>query len=105
MGATESDEFLRTTNWAISTYERVHIFTAGDICLLHLDWLKEIYIWAGQYRQVIMSKDDFTFAFPAQIPKLMLELVGNCLVDTRLAVPCRLINWWKRWQWFMWSYC
>ncbi len=89
MGAAESDEFLRTTNWAIRTYERDHIFIAGDICLLHHDWLKEIYIWAGQYRQVIMSKDDFTFAFPAQIPKLMLELEGNYL---RRYTPCSAMS-------------
>jgi len=89
MGAAESDEFLRTTNWAIRTYERNHIFTAGDICLLHHIWLEDIYRWAGQYRQVIMSKDDFTFAFPVQIPKLMLRLEENYL---RRYTPCSAMS-------------
>ena len=67
-------------------FDRDHVFTADDICTVHRIWLESIYVWAGQYRQVIMSKGDFTFAFPAQIPRLMAEL-GNKLLSRR--TPCR----------------
>jgi cell filamentation protein len=36
-------------------------------------WLGNVYEWAGKYRQVKMSKDNFSFAFPEQISKLMSE--------------------------------
>jgi cell filamentation protein len=33
--------------------------------------LGKTYQWAGQYRQVNISKGDFTFAMAAQVSKLM----------------------------------
>jgi cell filamentation protein len=49
-------------------------------------WLGNIYEWAGKYRQVKLSKEDFTFAFPDQIPKLMTEFEKGPL---REFTPCR----------------
>lgn len=56
-----------------------------DICHTHRIWLGEIYDWAGSYRQVKISKGSFSFAFPAQIPKLMRELEEESL---RKYTPC-----------------
>jgi cell filamentation protein len=38
---------------------------------MHQTWLGDIYEWAGKYRSINISKDDFPFAMAAQIPKLM----------------------------------
>lgn len=38
---------------------------------MHQLWLGDIYEWAGHYRSVNISKDEFTFAMAAQVPKLM----------------------------------
>jgi cell filamentation protein len=86
MDEAESEALKRATRWAVRNYDRDHVFTADDICLLHRIWLEDIYTWAGQYRQVIMSKDDFPFAFPAHIPKLMMDLESELL---RRYTPCR----------------
>lgn len=86
MDEAESEELKRVTKWAMQDYEQDHVFTAEDVRTLHRIWLENIYSWAGQYRQVIMSKDDFPFAFPAQIPKLMTELENRFL---RRYTPCR----------------
>jgi cell filamentation protein len=37
-------------------------FTAADIRRMHRLWLGEIYVWAGEYRQVNMAKGEFMFA-------------------------------------------
>ncbi|NCP09230.1 MAG: cell filamentation protein Fic [Deltaproteobacteria bacterium CG23_combo_of_CG06-09_8_20_14_all_51_20] len=86
MDDVESEELKRATRWAMRNFDRDHVFTADDICTLHRIWLESNYVWAGQYRQVIMSKGDFTFAFPAQIPRFMAELENKLLSRH---TPCR----------------
>ncbi|MDD5711209.1 MAG: Fic family protein [Smithellaceae bacterium] len=86
INAAEYREFKRLTREAIHAYDRDHIFTAEDLRALHRSWLQPIYPWAGQYRQVVMSKGGFTFAFPEFIPKLMGELEEEVL---RRYTPCR----------------
>lgn len=54
-------------------------FTAADIRLLHKRWLGEIYEWAGEYRQVNISKGDFPFAAAARVPALMAEFEKDIL--------------------------
>ena len=54
---------------------------------MHELWLGKIYGWAGQYRQVKLSKRNFSFAFPAQIPPLMSSLERGPL---RRYTPCRV---------------
>lgn len=74
MDRREKEEQLRAMDELTDLFDRDHRFTAADICKIHKMWLGNIYEWAGQYRQVKMSKGDFSFAFPEQIPKLMAEI-------------------------------
>lgn len=67
------------------TYSADHHFTASDICEFHRTWLGEIYEWAGNYRQVNVSKGRFTFAAAGQIPRLMQIFESDCL---RRHTPC-----------------
>ena len=73
MDRHEKEEQLRAMDELTDLFDRDHRFTAADICRMHKMWLGNIYEWAGQYRQVKMSKGDFPFVFPEQIPKLMAE--------------------------------
>jgi cell filamentation protein len=59
--------------------------SAEDLCDLHRRWLSGIYAWAGEYRQVNMSKAGFMFAAATQVPRLMDEFEATCLAKyTRL---------------------
>lgn len=71
MQRTESESLLDVQEWAIGHFGASHRFTAADIVLLHRRWLGSIYPWAGEYRQVNVSKDGFMFAAAAQVPRLM----------------------------------
>lgn len=86
MDDAEAAALGRTVDALVRTFEQEHRFTATDICGFHKAWLGEIYEWAGQYRQVNVSKDDFPFAAAAQIPALMEEFERNLL---RRYTPCR----------------
>jgi len=74
MDRREKEEQLRAMDELTEVFDIDHRFTAEDICAMHKIWLGNIYEWAGKYRQVKMSKGDFFFAFPEQIPKLMTEV-------------------------------
>ncbi|MCK5915289.1 MAG: Fic family protein, partial [Deltaproteobacteria bacterium] len=54
-------------------------FTADDILQMHRRWLGTVYVWAGRYRQVMMTKDGFPFAAPAHISKLMADFENDIL--------------------------
>ena len=71
--------------WLAGMYSMSHRFTAKDICLIHKVWLGDIYEWAGNYRQVNVSKGDFPFAGVAQIPKLMRDFEREVL---KKFTPC-----------------
>ena len=86
MNNIEKEEQLRAMDELTDLFDRDHRFTATDICKLHEIWLGNIFEWAGKYRQVKMSKDDFSFAFPEQISKLMDELEKGPLSEY---TPCR----------------
>jgi cell filamentation protein len=79
MDILEKQELLRTHQKLIVIYDNNHSFTAADICKIHKIWLNRIYEWAGKYRQVNISKEDFHFAASAQIPKLMESLEKKTL--------------------------
>ena len=85
MDKREKEEQLRAMDEMTALFDRDHRFTADDICTMHKAWLGPIYEWAGKYRQVKMSKGDFSFAFPEQIPKLMTEFEKGPL---REFTPC-----------------
>lgn len=86
MDALEAQELLRALKDLAGQYGEDHRFTAADICRMHKTWLGGIYPWAGQYRQVNISKGSFPFAAAAQIPRLMDEFEKNIL---REHTPCR----------------
>ena len=83
----EKESQLHAMEKLVDLFDRNHRFTANDICKMHKIWLGGIYEWAGKYRQVKMSKNDFSFAFPEQIPKLMSEFEKGPL---RELTPCLL---------------
>ena len=61
-------------------------FSAGDIRTMHRTWLGEIYPWAGDYRQVNVSKPGLLFATAREIPRLMANLESGPLTEL---TPCR----------------
>jgi cell filamentation protein len=64
-------------------------FTAKDICTIHKAWLGDVYEWAGQYRQVNVSKGDFSFAMARHVPKLMQDFEKGPL---KKFTPCSVQN-------------
>lgn len=85
MNRREKEDQLRAMAELTESFDAGHRFTANDIRKMHETWLGNIYEWAGKYRQVKISKAEFSFAFPEQIPKLMLELENGPL---REYTPC-----------------
>lgn len=75
----ESDALLKVQEWAIGHFSVAHRFKADDIALLHRRWLGDIYVWAGEYRQVNISKGGFMFAAAAQVPRLMADFEAKQL--------------------------
>jgi cell filamentation protein len=86
MDRVEMREQLRAMDELFDSYGRDHRFSADDIRKIHRSWLGPIYAWAGQYRNVNLSKGDFTFAVAEHIPRLMEEFERNIL---RRYTPCR----------------
>ncbi|NVL89568.1 MAG: Fic family protein [Desulfobacterales bacterium] len=89
MDRVEVRSLAKTTDIFIREYDQEHQFSATDICSFHKTWLGEIYEWAGRYRNVNITKDDFTFAMAAQIPKLMEQFEQNQLARY---TPCIFKN-------------
>ena len=86
MNRLEKDSQVKAIERLTDLFAAGHRFKAGDICKMHKLWLGDIYGWAGEYRQVKICKDEFSFAFPEQIPKLMNEFEKGLL---RQYTPCR----------------
>lgn len=89
MDHVEAREQLRALEELIGIYDERHRFTAADVRRIHKIWLGPIYAWAGEYRQVNVSKADFPFAAAAQIPRLMAEIEKGPL---REFTPCRFAS-------------
>jgi cell filamentation protein len=89
MDRMEAKALVKATDRLIREYDQEHQFTAADICYLHKTWLGEIYEWAGRYRRINITKDDFTFAMAAQIDKLMEQFERNQLAQY---TPCSFKN-------------
>lgn len=86
MDRIEAQEQLRTINEISKLFGENHHFTVEDICQIHKIWFGRIYSWAGQYRQVNISKGGFAFAAAKHIPALMTEFEQGPL---RKFTPCR----------------
>ena len=89
MDALEAVKLSEATDWAIRNYSVDYRFTAQDINVLHQQWLGTIYPWAGQHRQVNISKGGFTFAMAAQVSRLMAEFERDVLASY---TPCNFNN-------------
>ncbi|QKK01235.1 MAG: Fic family protein [Pseudomonadota bacterium] len=53
--------------------------TIADLKSWHHQWLGNVYPWAGEVRNVNLSKGDFHFAAADQIPRLLDEFQETCL--------------------------
>lgn len=85
MDDAETGVLERTIDALIRKLDERHRFTAADIREFHGLWLGRIYEWAGQYREVNVSKDDFPFAAATRIPALMEGFERDLL---RRYTPC-----------------
>jgi cell filamentation protein len=86
MDRLEGLEQLRALRELIKIYGKRHRFTAADVRRIHRIWLENIYPWAGKYRRVNLTKDNFTFAAASQVARLMEELEKGPL---REFTPCK----------------
>ena len=86
MDVAEANALVAAVDRLVRLYDEEHRFTAGDICEFHRIWLSEIYVWAGEYRQVNVSKGDFMFAAAGRIPALMEEYDRDVLPR---CTPCK----------------
>jgi cell filamentation protein len=85
MDQVEARELLRAHEEIVTLYDRDHQFSARDISKMHQIWLGPIYPWAGQYRKVNLTRDNFTFAAANQITKLMNDFEKSHLAS---CTPC-----------------
>ena len=86
MDETESVALKVALDTLLGMYDEKHRFTAEDIRKMHKVWLGGIYEWAGEYRQVNVSKGKFLFAAAKQVPLLMEEFEK---VPLRKYTPCK----------------
>jgi cell filamentation protein len=90
MNILEAQALQSATDQFIRTFDENHRFTAADIRNMHRTWLGAIYPWAGDYRNLNVSKGDFLFAASHLIPELMSDFEKK--VMTR-RTPCRYSGW------------
>lgn len=86
MDAAEANALAVAVDRLVRLYEDEHRFKAGDLCEFHRIWLGDIYIWAGEYRQVNVSIGDFMFAAAGRISALMTDYEEDVLSR---CTPCR----------------
>lgn len=79
MDRLEAERLEQAYQKLVQDYDQNHHFTAEDICSIHHAWLGKLYAWAGEYRQVNVSKGSFMFAAAQQIPRLMADLENKLL--------------------------
>ena len=89
MDRVEARALAKATDILIRKYDQEHQFTAADTCHFHKTWLGKVYEWAGRYRKINITKDDFTFAMAAQIHKLMEQFEQSQLTQY---TPCEFKN-------------
>ena len=85
MDALEAVKLSEATDWAIRNYSVDYRFTSQDIDGFNQQWLGTTYPWAGQHRQVNISRGGFTFAMAAQVSRLMAEFEPDILASY---TPC-----------------
>lgn len=85
----ETEDLWFAVEKLLEQVEQDQSFTVRDICDVHRLWMQGIYPWAGEYRQVNISKDGFTFAMAHTIPALMAVFEGDQL---KRYTPCHFSN-------------
>lgn len=85
MDKLEYQELLRASKELFADFDVKREFTEKDIKNIHKAWLGKIYSWAGNYRQINLSKEGFPFAAANQIPKLMKHFEKN---ELKKYTPC-----------------
>ena len=93
LGITEPDEmdnieFDLLANLEVELFDEIQLdsrLSVEDLCQWHGRWMGSLYTWAGEYRTVNISKDDFHFAAANQIPRLMNEFEEKYL---HIYTPC-----------------
>ncbi len=89
MQRAESLALESVEEWMLEHFQNDQALEAADVRLIHRRWLGDIYPWAGEYRQVNLAKEGFTFAAALQIPRLMAEFEKRFLFP---ATPCQGMN-------------
>jgi len=79
MDDVETRALEKTMGALVREYDENHRFMGVDVCGFHKAWLGEIYEWAGEYRKINVSKDDFPFAAAARVPSLMEQFERDVL--------------------------
>jgi cell filamentation protein len=86
MEQAESEALVATQNALLDQYTLTHRFTTADVCDIHRQWLGMIYPWAGEFRNVNVSKGGFMFAAAGQVPRLMATFEQRELAQE---TPCQ----------------
>lgn len=86
MDVVEANALVVAVDRLVRMYDEEHRFTTSDICEFHRIWLGSIYAWAGEYRQLNVSKGDFMFAVAGRVPSLMAEYERDALSR---CTPCK----------------
>jgi cell filamentation protein len=89
MQLAESVALLEVQRWALEHFSATHRFTADDLCVIHKQWLGDIYEWAGHYRTVNIGKGGLMFAAASQLPRLMQSFERD---ELKRFTPCRGFN-------------
>ncbi|MCX7123963.1 MAG: Fic family protein [Gammaproteobacteria bacterium] len=85
MEQIETRKFIELSQKMIFSLHQNKCLYESDIIQMHHEWLKDVYGWAGHYRQVNMSKGGFTFAAAHLVPKLMQDFEKKILAKY---TPC-----------------
>jgi cell filamentation protein len=85
MDVIEAERYTLVQTKLMGMFTKEHRFFAADMCTIHREWLGDVYEWVGQYRQVNISKDGFSFAMARYVPKLMQDFEDGAL---KKYTPC-----------------
>lgn len=85
MDQIELQELVRASGELFNNFSTKQQIITDDIKQMHKVWLDKIYLWAGEYRRVNLTKDGFTFAAANRIPRLMKEFEEH---ELKKYTPC-----------------
>ena len=86
MDKSEFDALVRVQDAYLDKIESDTVFTVGLLRQMHKDWLGGLYEWAGEYRTVELTKEDFSWPPAYLIEKNMSEFEKKSL---KKRTPCR----------------